>query len=180
MWIRDKILAPNLFDNLNVEARRILYVLIETGARPSEICNLRPKNIRLDEKVPYIAIRESNDREIKADASDRDIPLVGISLAAMQLHPTGFPRYVDKETSLSAVLMKAFKSRNLLPTNRHKVYSIRHSMEKRMLEAGVPYDVRCKLMGHKNDRPEYGDGGSMDFRRDEILKIAFPYDGWAI
>jgi len=180
VWIKDKILKPGLFETVNDEARHILYALIETGARPSEICNLRPENIRLDAPVPYLAIREAESREIKAEASDRDIPLLGISLAAMQQHPNGFPRYFDKETSLSAILMKALKSRNLLPTDNHKVYSLRHSFEKRMLEAGLEYDLRCTLMGHKNERPEYGDGGSLEFRRDELKKIVFDYDGWAI
>ena len=179
-WIKDKFLIPGLFESVNEDARHILYTLIETGARPSEICNLRPENIRLDADVPYLAIREADSREIKADASDRDIPLVGVSLAAMKLHPEGFPRYFDKETSLSAILMKALKSRDLLPTNKHKVYSLRHSFEKRMLEAGLEYDLRCTLMGHKNERPDYGDGGSMEFRRVELLKIAFPYSGWPL
>jgi hypothetical protein len=43
-----------------------------------------------------------------------------------------------------------------------------------MLEAGIDYGLRCTLMGHKNDRPEYGDGGSLNFRRDELLKVAHP------
>lgn len=179
-WLKNRILEPGIFSNINDEARHILYALIETGARPSEICNLRPDNIRLTAKVPYLAIRETESREIKADASDRDIPLVGISLAAMKLNPNGFPRYFDKETNLSAILMKNLKARNLLPTSNHKVYSIRHSFEKRMLEAGLEYDLRCTLMGHKNERPEYGDGGSLEFRRSELEKIVFPYDGWDI
>jgi len=29
-------------------------------------------------------------------------------------------------------------------------------------------------MGHKNTRPQYGDGGSLEYRRKEILKIAHP------
>jgi len=179
-WIAKRILSPNIFSGLNPQARHILYTLIETGARPSEICNLHPENIRLNRDVPYLAIREKENREIKADASDRDIPLVGISLAAMKANPNGFPRYFDKETSLSAILMKALKSRDLLPTENHKVYSIRHSFEKRMLEAGLDYGLRCKLMGHKNDRPEYGDGSSLEYRRGEMLKIVLPYNGWEI
>lgn len=43
-----------------------------------------------------------------------------------------------------------------------------------MLEAGLDYGLRCLLMGHKNSRPTYGDGGSMIYRRDELLKIAHP------
>jgi len=29
-------------------------------------------------------------------------------------------------------------------------------------------------MGHKNTRPQYGDGGSLEYRRKEMLKIAHP------
>ena len=41
-----------------------------------------------------------------------------------------------------------------------------------MLEAGLDYGLRCTLMGHKNSRPQYGDGGSLEYRRKEMLKIA--------
>ena len=67
--------------------------------------------------------------------------------------------------------MKAFRSRGLFPTDAHRIYSFRHSFEKRMLEAGLDYGLRCTLMGHKNSRPQYGDGGSIDYRRKELLKI---------
>lgn len=43
-----------------------------------------------------------------------------------------------------------------------------------MLEAGLDYGLRCLLMGHKNSRPSYGDGGSLEYRRSEILKIVHP------
>jgi len=43
-----------------------------------------------------------------------------------------------------------------------------------MLEAGLDYGLRCTLMGHRNPRPEYGDGGSLTYRRDEMLKIVHP------
>ena len=65
-----------------------------------------------------------------------------------------------------------YGGRTLFPTPKHHIYSFRHSFEKRMLEAGLDYGLRCTLMGHKNDRPQYGDGGSLEFRRDELLKIA--------
>ena len=174
-WVRERFLVPGLFDTVNAEARHILLALIETGARPSEICNLTPDNIRLDVPVPYLAIRGKSNREVKADDSNRDIPLIGISLEAVKANPRGFPRYFDKETALSAILMKNLKARNLLPTKSHTVYSLRHSFEKRMLEANLDYGLRCKLMGHKNTRPEYGDGGSLEYRRTELMKITHPY-----
>ncbi len=43
-----------------------------------------------------------------------------------------------------------------------------------MLEAGLDYGLRCLLMGHHNNRPSYGDGGSLEYRRNELLKITHP------
>lgn len=174
-WIRDTILKSEAHAGLNDEARGILFALVETGCRPSEICNLRPGDIYLSAAVPYIAIRYQEDRVIKTGSSVRDIPLIGLSLATMKKFPEGFPRYRNKETSLSATLMKHMRTQKLFPTPAHKVYSFRHSFEKRMLEAGLDFEFRQRMMGHSVDRPEYGDGGSMEWRRDQLLKIALPF-----
>ena len=148
--------------------------LIETGCRPSELANITPENIKLEAEVPHIRIRPTKDRELKSGASVRDIPLVGVALEAMQQAPNGFPHYRDRSYLLSASLTKALKARALFPTKQHRIYSFRHSFENRMLEAGLDFGLRCTLMGHRNPRPEYGDGGSLAYRRDELLKIAHP------
>ncbi len=173
-WVQSKILRPNVFDGLNDEARLLVYGLIETGCRPSEVANLLPENICLNHEVPHIRIKPHMERELKSMASNRVIPLVGISLEAFKKAPEGFPHYRDKSALLSASLMKAFRVRGLMPSGEHKIYSFRHSFEKRMLEAGLDYGLRCLLMGHKNNRPSYGDGGSLEYRRNELLKIAHP------
>ncbi|WP_366523893.1 DUF6538 domain-containing protein [uncultured Algimonas sp.] len=172
-WIVNRILAPGALDSLNEQARCIFYSLIETGCRPSEIANLRAEHIMLDHEVPHLRLRPQHNRALKSKSASRDVPLLGISLQAMRLNPDGFPRYRDKSDLLSATLTKAFKARGLFPTEEHRIYSIRHSFEKRMLEADLDYALRCKLIGHYNNRPEYGDGGSLAFRRDQLLKIVF-------
>lgn len=174
-WVRKRFLIPGIFAGLNEQAWHILYALIETGCRPGEIANLLEEDIILGHEVPHIRIRPKRNREIKTAASIREIPLVGVSLAAMKKFPRGFDHYRDKPDLLSATLMKALKVRRLFPTPGHKIYSFRHSFEKRMLEAGIDHDLRLTLMGHTNKRPAYGDGGSLSFRRDELLKIAHPF-----
>jgi integrase len=173
-WVRSRILAPDVFDGLNRQGALLCMALIETGCRPSELANIKPENIRLDAEVPHIRIRPTKDRELKSGASVRDIPLVGVALEAMRQAPDGFPHYRDRSYLLSASLLKAFKARGLLPSNQHRIYSFRHSFENRMLEAGLDFGLRCTLMGHRNPRPEYGDGGSLVYRRDELLKISHP------
>ncbi len=172
-WIKNKILASSMLEDLNIEARCLVYTMVETGCRPSELANLRPEHIILDHDIPHLQIRPQAKRELKSKSANRDIPLLGVSLQAMQACPNGFPRYREKSNSLSATLTKAFKARDLFPTEDHRIYSLRHSFEKRMLEAGLDYGLRCKLIGHYNNRPDYGDGGSLEFRRDELAKIIF-------
>jgi integrase len=173
-WVQDNILKPEVFNLLNRDAILIIYALIETGCRPSEIMNLLPENIVLENEVPHIRIRRQDNRQLKTSSSIRDIPLVGVSLIAMQQAKSGFPRYHDKTNLFSVSMLKAFRRRKLFPTENHRIYSFRHSFEKRMLEGGLDHDLRCLLMGHKNPRPQYGDGGSLAYRRDELLKIVHP------
>ncbi len=173
-FVRESIMRPNVFEGLKREAGLLCLALIETGCRPSELANILPENIRLDDDVPHIRIRSTAERQLKSEASIREIPLLGVSLEAMKHARDGFPHYRDRGYLLSQTLQKAFKSRGLLPSSNHRIYSFRHSFEKRMLEAGLDYGLRCTLMGHRNPRPEYGDGGSLKYRRDELMKITHP------
>ena len=173
-WVRSRILRPMVFEGLNSQAIRLVYALIETGCRPSEIANILPENIVLDHSVPHIRIRKQGNRQLKTSSSIRDIPLVGVSLIAMTQSKEGFPKYQDKGNLLSVSLLKTFRRRGLFPSEDHRIYSFRHSFEKRMLEADLDYDLRCLFMGHKNTRPKYGDGGSLEYRRDQLLKICHP------
>ena len=175
-WIRDKFLQPGPIMKLNREARAIFLALIETGCRPSEIANLRASAIHLDAKVPHISIEPERGLEIKTASSIRKIPLVGVSLAALQAFPNGFPRYFDAPDVLSQTLMKWLRSNDLLPTAKHKVYSVRHSFKKRAQEGGLSDTLIDTIMGHAATKPVYGDGGSLDWRRAELLKIVLPFD----
>ncbi|MCA0278488.1 MAG: tyrosine-type recombinase/integrase [Proteobacteria bacterium] len=179
-WLRDVIMKVGNLATLNEEARGIVLALIETGARPSEICNLEPSAIRLSHKVPHLAIEPRDDpndpREIKTESSRRIVPLVGVALAVFQRHKAGFPRYRNRENDLSATLNKYFRANSLFPTAGHTVYSFRHSFEDRMKEAGFDDELRRLLMGHTIDRPKYGSGGSLEWRRKHLMGMALPFD----
>lgn len=179
-WLRDRLLKGDALTGMNDEARGILLIMVETGARPSEIANLLPSAIRLTHKVPHIVIEPSLDpsdpREIKTLSSQRSVPLLGVALAAAERHPGGFPRYRHRENDLSAALNKYFRENKLFPSSAHKIYSIRHSFEDRMKEAGIDDELRRILMGHSIDRPRYGSGGSLEWRRDELSRLVLPFD----
>lgn len=178
-WIRDRILQPGALDRLNDEARAIVLATIEVGARPSETCNLGPDQIRINAPVPHLAFEERDDpddpRELKSAASIRVVPLVGVALEVFRRFPGGFPRYREREEALSQLVNKYLRNNKLAPTPRHTLYGLRHSMEDRMKEAGIGDDLRRILLGHRVDREEYGIGGSLEWRRQELRKVALPF-----
>lgn len=169
-WIADKILAPGALDGLNTEARAILLGMVNTGYRPSEGAALTAAQIRLDATVPHISI-EPIGRQLKSQYARRMIPLLGVSLEAFRAFPEGFPRYRNS-AALSATINKFLRENGLLETEAHSLYSLRHSFEDRMLDAGIDDRIRRDLFGHRLDRERYGKGASLEQARDLLLPIA--------
>jgi integrase len=170
--VQNVILKSGALDELNTEARRIVYLMADAGLRLSEAANLLPEHIILDHDVPHVQIRAVG-RRLKTDHSARDIPLVGCALAAMKLQPGGFPRYRDKAASLSALVNKYFGAHDMLPTPDHSLYSLRHCFEDRLTAVEAPEKVVASLMGHKWIRPKYGAGPSLTQKQEWLLKVAF-------
>ena len=170
-WIREKLLEPTALSGLNTEARCIVLGMVNTGYRPSEGAALGTDQIKLEGAVPYISI-EANGRQLKSDYARRIIPLAGVSLEAFRQCPDGFPRYADNP-SLSATVNKYFKTNGLLETPAHSLYSLRHSFEDRMLEAGVDDRIRRDLFGHRLDRERYGRGASLEHLHRIVQGLAF-------
>jgi integrase len=162
-FIQKKLLATGALDGLNEEARYVLYVVTETGMRPSEVVNLQKDAIRLDAKIPYVKV-QPDGRKLKTEDSEREIPLVGVALAVMKLRPEGFPRYRDKSSSLSATVNKFLTMNSLRPTKDHSVYSLRHSFKDRLVAAEAPDSLIDSLMGHKTYKPKYGKGPSLELK----------------
>ncbi|MBS0232552.1 MAG: integrase [Proteobacteria bacterium] len=154
--VQEKILSPGMLDGLNDEARDIVYFVAETGLRPSEAVYLLPERIRLDAEVPYIQIRPDN-RMLKTEFSERDVPLVGLGLEVMRRNPKGFAHYRARGAgALEALVSKAFRTRQLILEEGQCFYSLRHTFEDRLQAARAPEKVITFLMGHKWHRELYG------------------------
>lgn len=173
-WIADRLLAPAALDGLNDAARDVFLVMVNTGARPSEIIDARPEDFHVDAEIPYLAVRARDGRTLKTDHSRRDIPLTGVSLEAARRLATsgGCTRYREKANAWSAAVNKYLAENGLRETPAHTAYSLRHAFEDRLLEAGVDERLRVELMGHKYKRPAYGRGGSLELKRAAIAKIS--------
>jgi integrase len=171
-FIQDRLLAPGALDGLNEDARYVLYVIADSGLRPSEIVNLRKETIHLQAHIPYVEILPDGRRPKTKDAI-RTIPLVGAALAAMRKRPNGFPRYRDKSSGLSATLNKFLLENGLRPTLEHTVYSMRHSFKDRLIDIKAEDSIIDVLMGHKTHKPKYGKGPSLARKLEILQQIAF-------
>lgn len=170
-WIRSKLLAQGALDGLHPEAAAILLVMVNTGARPSEIAALTDRTIRLQDKVPHISI-EPDGRKLKSRHARRMIPLAGVSLEALKGFTAGFPRYRDN-ARLSKDVSDYMTAKVLRQTPDHSLYSLRHSFEDRMLKGGVDERIRRDLMGHRLTRERYGKGADLDHLLRVVQAIAF-------
>ena len=75
--------------------------------------------------------------------------------------PQGFTDYRDRSDSLSGTLSKYLHENNLMPSDQHTVYSLRHSFQDRLLAANAPDRVQADLMGYKFQRPAYVEGATL-------------------
>lgn len=170
-WIVNRLLAPGALDAMNAEERAALLVMINTGARPSEIINLRRDHIILESNIPHIQVRP-DARVLKTEFSWRDIPLVGVSLEAMRQFPDGFPRYRDNGDAFSAAVNKFLEDHALRETDRHTLYSLRHAFKDRLRETEAPDELKDELMGHDTKKPKYGDGHGLHLKLKYLERIA--------
>ncbi|HEX4112139.1 MAG TPA: tyrosine-type recombinase/integrase [Stellaceae bacterium] len=169
-FIQTQLLGSALA-GLNEDARFVLYVMIETGLRPSEIVNLRENTILLGASIPYIRIT-ADGRRLKTEHSEREIPLVGVALKVLQRRPAGFPKYHDNATGLSATVNKYLIENDLRPTKDHTLYSLRHSFKDRLVAAEAPDSLIDSLMGHKTYKPKYGKGPPLELKLKYLAQIA--------
>jgi hypothetical protein len=182
-FVRDVLCNPGSFATMNDEAFDVMMVMVETGARPSEIVALDTKQIHLASNVPYISIREEG-REVKTAASIRDVPLVGVALEAMRRHPNGFRRYHNNADALTQLINKHM--RKLQPEvnedngDKYKtMYGIRHCFKDRLRAAHTPDSMMDALMGHdegteqgNKNKPKYGGGYTLETKLEALQKIA--------
>jgi integrase len=169
-FIQDELLRTGALDRLNLQARCILYVMVETGLRPSEICGLRSNDIVIDAPVPKVSINDAS-RALKTANARREIPLVGVALMALTQFPDGFPRYLDRSTGLSEVVNTFLKTNKLLPTPSHSLYSLRHSFKDRLRGILAPPGMMDELMGHAEAGVPYGEGYPLEVKQSFLKRI---------
>lgn len=170
-FIKGKLLSPRFLKQIKEDEKGVIMLMAETGCRTSEATGLLEEDIFLDAPVPYIYIRERASKGLKNIQSERQIPLVGFALEAMKANPKGFPRLYDNHSNFSIAINRIIRRNFPELSEKQTLYSLRHSFQDRILSVNAPDRIQAELMGHKFNRPRYGDGGSLEQKYEWIKKI---------
>lgn len=163
------------------ELRWILGLISDTGLRLSEAIGLTKDDIVLDHEIPHLIVRPHPWRRLKTQSSEREVPLVGVSLWSAQraIVTTDsafvFPRYANAKSvmsnSASASLNKWLKQK----VNKELViHSLRHAMRDRLRAVECPREILDTIGGWKRDGvgEAYGKGFSLAVTSSWIKRVA--------
>lgn len=163
----------------------IAKIQLNTGLRISELAVAKTADVHLLDTngkplaIPFISITPNEFRSLKNDGSERNVPLVGISLVAMHEAVKQardavflFPQYGKKGggTNASAAVNAAL---DFIDINSH---DFRHFLSTRMREKMIPLDVRETITGHSSrgssELKGYGEGYKLEQMHPELLKVS--------
>lgn len=172
-WVSGHLLAEGALDGLNDDARDVLLVMVNTGIRPSEAIDAPAADWQVAAPIPFLRIA-ANGRQLKVKHTARDIPLLGVSLEAARRIAArgGVGRYAGRASAWSAAVNKYLADNKLRETPGHTAYSLRHYVEDQLLAHKVDDRIRADILGHKYDRPRYGEGGALKARHEALALIA--------
>ncbi|WP_116327965.1 tyrosine-type recombinase/integrase [Cupriavidus phytorum] len=156
------------------DIRWLLAMLVDTGARVSEIAGLAIEDLKINDDVPHIVIREHPWRRLKSRFASRHLPLTGVALwaarrvlaSAPPSQPFAFPRYI-KSGSVTSTAAGAIATWLRTRGFEHDLHSLRVAVIDRLRASGCPADVRASIAGLKVNTIEaqYGYGYSLTIMR---------------
>ena len=141
-----------LFKELPLHLRRMALFAVNTGCRDQEICLLRWKwEVKIPELntsvfvIPSAAVKNGEDRLVVLNNT-----ALSVINEARGQHPEYVFTYAGKPTSriLNSAWKKARKRANLSV----RVHDLKHTFGRRLRAAGVSFEDRQDLLGHKSGR----------------------------
>ena len=162
--------------------RWMVALVSDTGMRLAECAGLLIDDIFLEAvDYPYVQIRPHPWRRLKTESSERNVPLVGVSLWAAQRiinandNGFAFPRYnkgnQTNSNSASAALNKWLKQ---VSSETNTMHAFRHSVRDRLRSVGAQSELADQIGGWSavgNIGQSYGQGYSIEMMHTWMKKI---------
>lgn len=176
----------------NVDDFWIPLVLLHTGARPAEICQLQIRDVVSQDGILCVRITEDGENQsIKTDNAKRLVPVHSRLIAL------GFQRFVDMRISQGATQLfsctptgkykewaKNFERRfnrylaklGMVAGQRPTAYGFRHTVIDELQRLDIPEHVVADLVGHSKKGftfRHYGKATQLSRLKDVIEKLNF-------
>ena len=168
--------------NLDDDVRWLLALISDSGMRLAEAAGLAKADFKLSDPIPHIDLKPHKWRRLKTRGSQRQIPLVGLSLwAAKKIvehskndSNLAFPRYCSavrcNSNSASGALNKWIKQ---TVGREYVVHSLRHSFRDRLRAKECPSDLIDQIGGWTTAGAGegYGKGYQLEVKAKWLRKI---------
>jgi integrase len=171
--------------SLDDDIRYVAGIQFHTGARIGEVVGLKVQDIVLDGSAPHVIFRPYPERSLKTKASERIVPLVGLSLwsARQAVKKAGngewlFARYAatgrEAKATVAAAAVKKWLNKALCIDKG--THSFRHTLKDKMLAADLPDAVQDAIGGWGKWTPKrgYGNGFTVEKLQEWAKKIKYP------
>jgi len=145
-----------LFKELPGHLQRMALYKVNTGCREQEVCQLRWNwEVKLPELETSVFVLPSNDEFQTKNAQERIVVLNSIAQSIVDEQRGKHPEFVFtyKGNPTGKILNSSWKRARIaagLPNIR--VHDLRHTFGHRLRAAGVGFEDRQDLLGHKSER----------------------------
>ena len=136
------------------EPRWLISIVSDTGMRLAEAAGLLIEDLKVNEPIPHVVIKEYHWRRLKTKDSNRIVPLVGESLWSAkrivedQNSHYDFPKFnktsITNSNSASSSLNKWIKG---LGYGEYTMHCFRHSLRDRLRAVECPTDIADQIGG---------------------------------
>lgn len=174
------------------ERRWVPWLLAFSGARLGEVCDATARDIRKIGKIWCLDINEHNrGREIKNAHSIRIVPLHPAIVSEGFLKyveglPAGGPlfpgvppdRFGQRAGNGTKRVSRWIRSLGLQDVRKDPNHAWRHYVTDQLRNAGVPKDMRDRIIGHRlqDEAEKYGEGYITPILAEQIQRIVSPLD----
>ncbi|MGR0480399.1 MAG: tyrosine-type recombinase/integrase [Candidatus Electronema sp. V4] len=199
----EKIFSHEIFSKKEIKHRKHEYkafpyfkywipiLALYSGARETEIAQLRLSDIKIKNDIYYFHVMKSDETTIKTDSSERFVPLhpkvieLGFKKYFEWLKNNGekylFPELEGVPTKKGAPVSKWFTRFIKLDCNilneseisRVSFHSFRDNFSDEYKQKSVPEHIAAGTLGHKNKNVTYGTYGSdihLDVKYENLVK----------
>lgn len=126
----------------------VIYILMITGARFSEVANMKYKDIRMDNKI-HLPGTKTDTADRVVPASKKDIVFIKQRLDRYPIKISGTPFSIS-HTAAQKALRTAQKHIGIPEDKWITLHGLRHTFCSIMLDEGVMLSTMSKRLGHAN------------------------------